>query len=123
MKTGDIVERALATIREAGHKEIVLEVNFSQPSDYISASFEAGAELENTHVQVSHCDNYWGTAEKLLGYKPKQIAIIDTVLSEEEEGIGHWVTDGRILTADGKESEVYNSDADEEREEGEESGE
>jgi len=117
MKTSDIVERALAAIREAGHKGIVLEVNFSQPSDYISASFEAGAELGNTHIQVSHCDNYWEAAEKLLGYKPKQIAMIDTVLSEEEEGNGHWVTDGRILTADGKEVEVYNSDTDEEEEE------
>jgi len=115
METGGRAETALAAIREAGHKGIVLEANFSEPSDYILASFEAGAEFENTHVQVSHFDNYWETAEKLLGYKPKQIAVIDTVLCEEEEEVQeHWMTEGRILTADGNEIEVYNSDRGEE---------
>jgi len=117
MKANDRVEGALAAIRAAGHKGIVLEENFSQPSGYISASFEDGAELENTHVQVSHCGNYWKTAEELLGKKPKQIAMIDTVLNEEEGEEGHWVTEGRILTEDGKEIEVYNSDRCEEEKE------
>src|SRR5271169_434755 len=98
--------KALEAIRNDGFNGAIIEAKWSEASNKIAVSWEPGKELEDTMFQVADAEHdYWGAA-KLLEIEEDGIGIINTYCDNSES---EWVTIGKVLDADGKETYLYNS--------------
>jgi len=102
--------KALEAIRNDGFNGAIIEAKWGEASDKLAVSWEPGGELENTMFQVADAEHdYWGAA-KLLEIEEDGIGIINTYRDNDES---QWVTIGKVLDADGKETYLYNSQEEE----------
>ena len=103
--------KALQAIRNDGFNGAIMEAKWGEASDRIAVSWEPGNELEDTMFQVGDARHDYWEAAKLLEIEDDGIGIINTYWDNEGS---EWVTIGKVLDTDGKESYLYNSQEEEE---------
>ncbi|HKN18969.1 MAG TPA: hypothetical protein VJW95_04160 [Dissulfurispiraceae bacterium] len=102
--------KALEAIRNDGYNGAIIEAKWGEASDRLAVSWEPGGELENTMFQVADAEHDYWEAAKLLEIEEDGIGIINTYRDNDES---QWVTIGKVLDADGKETYLYNSQEEE----------
>ncbi len=105
-------DKALEAIRNDGFNGGVIEAKWGEASDKIAVSWEPGRELEDTMFQVADAMHDYWEAAKLLEIEDNGIGIINTYWDDDEK---EWVTIGKVLDADGRETYLYNSQEEEEQ--------
>ncbi len=103
-------DKALLAIRNDGFNGGVIEAKWGEDSGRIAVSWEPGSALENTIFEVADAGHDYWEAAKLLEIEDYGIGIIDTYWDNDES---EWVTIGKVLDDDGKETYLYNSQEEE----------
>ncbi len=109
-------DKALEAIRNDGFNGAIIGAKWGEASDRIAVSWEPGRELEDTMFQVADANHDYWEAAKLLEIDDNGIGIINTYWDDDGS---EWVTIGKVLDADGKETYLYNSQEEEETDSGE----
>jgi hypothetical protein len=109
-------DNALEAIRNHGFNGGIIGAKWDEASDKIAVSWEPGSQLEDTIFQVADARHDYWEAAKLLEIEDNGIGIINTYWDNDES---EWVTIGKVLDADGKETYLYNSQEEEETDSGE----
>ncbi|MBF0506819.1 MAG: hypothetical protein HQL09_08280 [Nitrospirae bacterium] len=108
------IGKALEAIRNDGFNGAIIEAKWGEASDRLAVNWELGTELEDTMFQVADAEHDYWVAARLLEIEEDGIGIINTYW---DNGESEWVTIGKVVDADGKETYLYNSQEEDDGEE------